>query len=209
MSASAPILRTPELAWNIAARHDALALHWAGRFARKHRTDLDDLKQQAWLALYHAALRFDATRGLKFSTYATSVIRTQLRELVLADNILRVPVRVHTLANKVRRSGIDPSELADGDRVRLARGRAVAVPMGDDFDVAEDAEPAEIPRRELTPELLDGLDERYRRVIVEHHGLFGAEAATLNEIARRMGVTRQRAQQIHAKGIRQLRMAVA
>lgn len=48
------------------------------QLARRCGLDLDDLHQIAQMALWHAAQRFDPTRGFQFSTYACNCIRGQL-----------------------------------------------------------------------------------------------------------------------------------
>lgn len=53
--------------------------------------------------------------------------------------------------------------------------------------------------------LLDALPERERYLVERRYGLDGGEGATLEEIGREIGVTRERARQIQATALRRLR----
>ena len=52
---------------------------------------------------------------------------------------------------------------------------------------------------------LDELPERQRRVIERRYGLNGTEVATLEQLARELGVTRERVRQIQAEALEKLR----
>lgn len=52
---------------------------------------------------------------------------------------------------------------------------------------------------------LDELSDRQRRVIVRRYGLNGTEVATLEQLARELGVTRERVRQIQAEALDRLR----
>ena len=62
-----------------------------------------------------------------------------------------------------------------------------------------------IQLQEIIAELLKGLKERERRVIIRRFGLMGEEPGTLEEIGKEMNVTRERIRQIEAKGLRILK----
>jgi len=52
---------------------------------------------------------------------------------------------------------------------------------------------------------LEELSDRQRRVIVRRYGLNGTEVATLEQLARELGVTRERVRQIQAEALDRLR----
>lgn len=58
-----------------------LAGVWAVKVARRSGLDLEDLKQEAVIALTRAAELFDPRRGFQFSTYASSAIMRRLRAI--------------------------------------------------------------------------------------------------------------------------------
>lgn len=83
-------------------------------------------------------------------------------------------------------------------------GDAIADPVAErDYDAVLDR----IEIREVRS-LADALDERARAVLRAHYGL-GQPARTLNEIGAGLGVTAERARQIEADALRQLRDRLA
>ena len=91
------------------------------------------------------------------------------------------------------------------------------VPIGADDDgslsdlLADEAETgtedlfAEGALRDHVRNLLDALPQRERYLVERRYGLDGGDGATLEEIGRELGVTRERARQIQATALRRLR----
>lgn len=77
--------RTPDAAWRLALANIGLAYKLASRFAVGSRTSPGDLRQQAIIALHHAAVTFDAGRGLAFSTHAWTVVSRSLATIARND----------------------------------------------------------------------------------------------------------------------------
>lgn len=81
----------------LVAAHLRLALHLARRFANRG-VSMDDLEQVAALGLLHAVDRFDPTRGLEFSTFATPTIVGELKRYFRDRGwAVRVPRRIQEL----------------------------------------------------------------------------------------------------------------
>jgi RNA polymerase primary sigma factor len=59
-------------------------------------------------------------------------------------------------------------------------------------------------RSEALRQALAALPQREREVVVMRYGLGGAEAQTLEEIGRRLGLTRERVRQIELESLRRL-----
>jgi RNA polymerase primary sigma factor len=59
--------------------------------------------------------------------------------------------------------------------------------------------------REHLEEVLDRLPPREVRILQLRYGLLDGQVLTLNEVGRRMGVTRERVRQIEAQALRRLR----
>lgn len=71
------------------------------QFAAK--AELNDLIQEGNLALHHAALTFDPTRGFTFATYATRVIKTALGTYIKKNNFpVVLPAKKQKLLQVIR-----------------------------------------------------------------------------------------------------------
>ncbi|WP_229825900.1 sigma-70 family RNA polymerase sigma factor [Streptomyces sindenensis] len=131
--------------------HECLVLH-NQRLVRKiaqgyqgRRLDIEDLVQHGSIGLLRAVRRFDATRGNKFSTYATSCIkqaitraiadegplvrlpsdvRERLSKVAKAERTLSDEGRATTVDNVAYVSGLTFAEVEEARRIRQPTGRA-------------------------------------------------------------------------------------
>ncbi len=146
--------------------------------ARRHlrgSLPLMELVSEGTMTLMRAVDSFDVHRGHKFSTYAT---------LALMKGFARcVPQMLWN------RSGgaSDPDMLADiADRREItAADRFLA--------------------REQVGDLLGKLDSRERDVLLNHYGLGDRTPATYDQLAQRLGLTKQRIRQIEQAALAKLR----
>ncbi len=139
--------------------------------------DLQDLNQEGALALLRAAQTFDETRGIQFSTYGGCTVEWTVRTYLK---------RQRTLPGLV--AGRYPSGEdffgAVADRAYVEAGTAV---------------------RDQVERLLARLRPRERFVVSRSFGLGGRPALTSRELARILGRSRQRVQQILAEALERLR----
>ena len=187
-----------------------------------------DLVQEGNLGLLKAAEKFDPSRG-RFSTCATRWIEQAIQRAVIQQgHTLRLPVHVGEDLGRLRRAreqflqetGREPTEeeLADElemtpERVHLLRGAwqviSLSRPVGDDGDelvqfVTESfVTEAEVGRNLVAGlrEVLEILSPRERKVLE----LRFLEGLTQQEVGRRLGVSRQRVDQIEKRALRRLR----
>ena len=71
--------RDPQLRERLVLGHLALAMQLARRFGPRGTQSQDDVNQVACLALMKAVEGFDPTRGIRFSSYATTAILGELK----------------------------------------------------------------------------------------------------------------------------------
>lgn len=197
---------------NIAAKYKA--------FAKK--LDFLDLIQEGNLGLARAIQKFDYTKGMKFSTYATWWIRQHItRSMADDDRTVRVPVHVveqitghrkceqdvtcdHNLALVTSAERVQPrslDQMLDADRyIGYFDGRISIVDShtaNSDFVVVHPEETLlQSDMRSLVNTAIDeSLDERSADIIRRRHGWFG-EGETLDAIGKTHGVTRERIRQL-------------
>jgi len=156
---------------------------------------VDDLAQAAFFGLVRAAETYDPERGAFSSWFFWHGRSAIQREIAQTRRTIRVP--------QYQPASAGP------------RAVSLAAPVGDAelgsllVDVEADP-PPDCAERELLRETvaaaLGKLRPRDRLVLELRHGINGAEYEhTLEEIARRLGVTRERVRQIEGRALDRLR----
>ena len=137
----------------------------------------EEAVQEGRHGLWRAILRYDPHRGTAFSTYAYLAI------------VRRVWAAVKRRYEKNQREhAIETLHI-------LFRGY--------ELGLVERQEAAEV--RQALEELVTGLPERLRFVIVAYYGLDGAPGRVFKEIGTQLGLCRQRVQQLHVEALVWLR----
>jgi RNA polymerase primary sigma factor len=165
------------------------AVGWAARRYARSGAQRDDLIQEGSLALLQATRQFDPSKRVRFGTYAAWWIRGQMRHFI-------------------RRT----RGLVRGGEVERASVRDVSLdaPVGDGITLGERLEqpepsPVEQLLRQEEAERVNGTLARLRKRLgnlgwdVVQERWMRDEPATLEEVGRRWGVSRERARQVEIR----------
>ncbi len=177
-----------------------------------------DLIQEGNIGLIRATKKFEYQRGHKFSTYATWWIRQAVtRAIADQGRTIRVPVHMGDQINKLAETlEVLPKKVENMIQV-ARRPLSLETPTDDeedsvlgDFIEDDEASPPDETAtfnllREHLVEVLDTLPPREVRILQLRYGLLDGQAYTLEEVGRKMGVTRERVRQIEAQALTRLR----
>jgi RNA polymerase primary sigma factor len=134
------------------------------------------------MSLLRAVEKFDFARGNKFSTYASWAIMKNFARTI-------------------------PSEFKHRDRFRTSLDEMFASTQEGRSDQFE-LESAQQEREAQVEKILNRLDEREQKIIINRFGLdHSQEPQTLKEVGASMGVTKERVRQIEARALNKLRLA--
>lgn len=170
---------TPAEAESLVLKWDAYARRLADRWWRRVRwADFDDLHSEVRMGFLHAARKFDPSRGVRFSTYATWWGNQYARRFALREHArgVKVPHHLGWVDVPVYSLSADP----DADNPELLLGDLAAEDPPRDCVVPSDFWAA--VRRLLTPRRAEAVELYYR------------DGLTMAEIAGRWGVTRSAVQ---------------
>lgn len=151
--------------------------------ARKHRQPGDnffELVSDGNMTLIRTIELFDFTRGNKFSTYATWSLMRKFARSVPSEGTQQNRFRTGT--EELLQASADQRGSTTADEARILQQRGVL------------------------EEILDQLDEREQEAMSLRFALRGHEEAhSLEDVGSRLGVTKERARQIIANGLKKLR----
>ena len=210
----------------------SIAREYAGRGVA-----LMDLVQEGSIGLLAAARKFDYTRDVRFSTYATKWIRQGVtRCLMNHSSSIRVPLHTAermrkvalTRAKLLQENGEEPTAAeiskACGIPERKVQELVQLTPDVCSLDVAagetgdsslgELLEDVQVPqpyaglvRQELQNTidgLLAGLTDRQQEILRLHFGMEDGKCWSLEEIGKKLGISKERTRQIERQAMEKL-----
>lgn len=187
-----------------------VAKYYHARVNLSERVDFEDLMQEGRIGVVEAWRRFDPARGLKFSTYAIYWIRQRMARYLTANaSELHVPIATKTeqtraaaaIARKKCVRLDDPwSGSDDGSESDLSGV------LGSD-DLNHEANSERMWKRAQVERLMRALTPRERVIVREFFEFvrYSDKVATLQSVADRHGVSKERVRQIVAKAVEKMR----
>jgi RNA polymerase primary sigma factor len=202
-----------------------------------HGLSLAELSQEGVLGLIRAIDKFDISKGVRLSTYASYWIRQSVsRAVAVQTRTIRLPVHKVDHLGKIRKvmgqltqtlgrapeleeiaaqTGDAPEQihelLKDGQETL-----SLEEPVGEDGatladfvenDITQDLE-EQVDSTLLETEIrkaLSGLTARESRIVELRYGLRDGHPLTLQDVAERFGLTRERIRQIEKEALAKLR----
>jgi len=202
-----------------------------------HGLSLAELSQEGVLGLIRAIDKFDISKGVRLSTYASYWIRQSVsRAVAVQTRTIRLPVHKVDHLGKIRKvmgqltqtlgrapeleeiakeTGDEPEQihalLNDGQETL-----SLEEPVGEDGatladfvenDISQDLE-SQVDSTLLETEIrkaLGGLTARESRIVELRYGLRDGHPLTLQDVAERFGLTRERIRQIEKEALAKLR----
>jgi RNA polymerase primary sigma factor len=219
--------------WDLAMSARTVA-HVEARRLRNPLVSGEDLVQEGYIGLLRAAQRFDASRNIRFATYARWWVRAQIiRSIETKGRMVRLPGgavemirKIRTIRQRYAQEGrsVDIETLAL--ETRLERQRVAELLQlegglhGQDVDPDNEDNPIQLhDERELPDEAIgrqeafdhvmrfvdSKLDDRERRILEQRYGLVGDDHRTMSDIGDELGISRERVRQIQSAALAYLR----
>lgn len=207
----------------------SIARHYTGR-----GLPLSDLIQEGNIGLIRAAQNFQPDRGNRFSTYASWWIRQAIvRALHEQSALIRVPGhlakalqqvrqasaflqqdlgRLPTVQEVARYTGLSPDQVRDLMH-SVANPISLEIPVREGEEtvlgdlIADTSEPDWESRVDLEALMERALTEKERTVVQLRFGLGGEPQQTLEQIGRRLGLSKERVRQLLTRALKKLQEA--
>ncbi len=161
--------------------------------------EYEDLVSEGTIAMLMAARKFDTNRGTRFVAYAGPIIRKAMQQAIEKQgNIYRMPkdVKKHAPRNVEKAVSVD-APLNAGNQYTL-----LDILTNKDVEMADEGLKIQKIRKEIN-DVIKFLNEREQAVIKKFYGI-GEPHETMAEIAKDLGLKRERVRQIRDRASRKL-----
>ena len=169
---------------------------------KNHGLDEDDLISEGNIGMMYAAKKFNGTKGTRFVKFAASYIRKAMEEAI----------KDQLDTYKIQSKGLDKQQTRKVHTLSI--DQPVPVGSNGNFTLQTVLENKDSPQADenLTRQIfaaeiakcMSTLDERQQKVITLIYGLQNGERYTMAEIAKEMGLKRERVRQIRNKALHKL-----
>jgi RNA polymerase primary sigma factor len=191
--------------------------------------ELMDLINEGNVGLVKASQFFDPEKGIRFISFAVWWIRQAILESVKEKGrIVKLPLNQINAQRKISRKmddimkeqGFTSSDLAatelglEPEKYRTQSSVSLSTPLGEDeFTLGDtlsdgllsDAAMDKLSLVKQLAEVLNTLDPREKYVISSWFGINGEQTRSRTDVAKELGVSEERIEQIFHKGIRKLK----
>jgi RNA polymerase primary sigma factor len=160
---------------------------------------ISDLISEGNLGLVKAIQKFDASKDVKFISYAVWWIRNAMQEFIKKRQAsLNIEKEEEVLNKPLFSKGIPDNE----DEWIEKRD----VVLSDE----EDEEKRELHKnqRKVIDTLMSKLCGREKAIIEKYYGIYGNKSKNLEELGKELGITKERVRQIKEQGLKKLRSEI-
>lgn len=162
------------------------------KYRRNSHLQIEDLTQEGFIGLMRAVNKFDPTRGVQFSTYATIWIDHFIQRVYENEEfMIRFPSYRHEIANSEGKPLQNLTELL-----------GVSVDSFHDLEWVQYQPELESQELSLPTGALDNLEPREKQVLILYYGIEeGSKPATLREIGVLLGISHEKVRIIRNKAL--------
>lgn len=196
------------------------------------RVESTDIVQEGVLGLIHAAEKFDADRGIRFSTYATIWVNSYVGRFMKSSRLVHVPFAVQDLGKKIQSvekevlpdgkvESFELNELAEAFNVTITKARSARrsyqqsvvsydAPIDETHNFIEEYSASESEGEQVTAGDIEAvlrniLSSQEISVLRLRFGLDGEASRSYREISTTLGIGREMSRRICQKSFEKLR----
>jgi len=203
----------------------------ASEYKNRTNVEYEDLCQEGMIGLMKAVEKFDPTLGFQFSTYATWWIRQKIQRYIensipTSKKVAKQRGKIYAIRARIEKSGIEATYQMIANEIGLSAEEvasalnidhvSIDAPFNDEnglslIDTMEanvESMDDRISKQDtamMLRQVVDKLSDNERNVITERYFINPLKIATYEEVSKKLGVSRQRVQQLEKKALDKLK----